>query len=150
MLGCLRKRQNELTRTVLALFIVGCLNLTLQSAPMAAAPNDCHDSSAPSLNADLSHAGSADLGTSCIHCPDGEPFVDGHESDSLYICAAMAACIDDVRHSAIVTAELKQWAVSGSSFWLNGAEPSAYKRHPQSTNGAPPPSLNIHYCRFLI
>ena len=151
MLGRLRKQQKGLARTLLAMFIVGCLNLTIQSGLMAATLNDCHETSIPLMTIDsLPVDSAAGLDSNCGHCPNDEPAVENRDGASLYICASMVACDDDVQQLAIVTAELKMWTVSGSSPLQNFAEPPACRHCLESMIGAPPPSLNIHYCRFLI
>ena len=150
MLGRLRKQQKRLARTLLALFIVGCLNLTIQSGLMAATLNGCHETSMPLMTIASLPVDSASLDSNCGHCPNDEPAVENHDDASLYICASMVACNDDVQQLTIVTAELKTWAVSGSSLLQNFAEPPACRQSLESMIGAPPRSLNIHYCRFLI
>ena len=147
MLGRLRKQQQGLVRTVLALFVVGCLNLIIQSCLMAATLNDCHDSTIQSPPA---NSGSQNI--DCSHCPINERAVDNHEKAPLYMCASVAACNGDDQQSVIVTAEqkLKPLAVPGSSIWQNLAEAPAYKYQRRSSIGPPPQSLHIHYCCFLI
>jgi hypothetical protein len=150
MLGLLGKQQKGLVRTVLPLFIVGCLNLTFQSGLMASSLNDCHDSSTSSRTDNLlsGHAGALDA--NCIHCPNSEPGTDELDNASLYICASMVACFDDGQPLAIVGADLKTGAASGSPLSQTVADPPAYQRHAQTEIGIPQSSLNIRYCRFLI
>jgi hypothetical protein len=150
MLGRLRKRQKGLAGTMLALLTVGCLNLTIQPGLMAATLIDCHETSIPLTTIASLPVDSASLDSNCGHCPGDEPAVENHDATSLYICASMVACDDDVQQLAIVAAEPKSWIASRSTPLQKFAEPPACRRFLEPMIGAPPRSLNIQYCRFLI
>jgi hypothetical protein len=152
MIGRLRKQQNGLGKIVLALFIAGCLNLVIQSGLMAATLNDCHDSRIQAPAADQLQDDSGYLDANCTHCPYNDPASEDSGYSSLYLCASMAACNDEGQQPAIDTAELnmKPWVNSGSTLWQDAAELPAYRYHGKPTIHARSPSLNVHYCRFLI
>ncbi len=152
MLGRLRKQHRGLARTVLALFIAGFVSLSIQPCLMAATLNDCHVASMQSPTANPLQDHSGDLDANCAHCRYDDPVVEAPDTSSMYSCASMAACSDDVQPSIVNAAELnlKPSAACISSAPRISAEPTVHPPRVQSAIGAPSPSLNIHYCRFLI
>lgn len=158
MLGRLRKNRKGLAKIVLALFFASGLNLSIPSSLMATTPTDCHDSAIQSSAIGSSQSDSDEPDADCAHCPYSATEVEGpgsdalYKSDSLYLCAVMAVCGDDVRQPAIGVAELnKKPGGWHSVFPLQGsAEPRVHRYLIQSASDAPSRSLNIRYCRFLI
>jgi len=158
MLGRLRKNCKGLAKIVLAFVFASGLNLSIPSSLMATTPTDCHDSAIQSSAIGSSQSDSDELDADCAHCPYSateveEPDSDSlYNSDSLYICAVMAVCGDDVRQPAIGAAELNKKPGGWHSVFppQGSAEPRVHRYLIQSTSDAPSRSLNIRYCRFLI
>jgi hypothetical protein len=152
MLGRLRKNCKGLAKIVLAFVFASGLNLSIPSSLMATTPTDCHDSAIQSSVTGSSQSDSAELDADCADCPNSATVVEEPGSDSLYICAVMAVCGDDVRQSAVSAAEVNKKPGGWRSVLpLQGSvEPRVHRYLIQSTSDAPSRSLNIRYCRFLI
>jgi len=149
MLAGLRKYRQGLARIVLVLFVSGLLNLVVQPCLMAATLNDCHETSTQFHKAGLTQVVTD---ADCIYCPVNEPVTEDFDLSFTEACMSTGPYADGQQLAMINVAERDQpiLAEYGAPASPDREDLPDDRLNVYTRSGAPPPSLNIRYCRFLI